>query len=391
MKITTTVKTKVEQSSQAASSATGIIFHDFFLSKDTFIPLYKEYYTEKKADIDLTVTNLLLLLNKYDVKSVNNSMAAEFKTLWHEFQSKVLLNKKPLQLLVVYRGDGTGAKSEYSQIIDQAAVEESVNTKYGYRYGINSGNELIESSMQVIQARNVEDFLRLHVTGLFNQLYSSVGIDQARALHQYHSDILNHIYTTSNMEKRQHITGKPWYRVIYGESPFTSWQGNAYEAYFNHMANHEPALFDYLSTHGQSMAATLNYQQQKASNSVFTEEGGNQPDLGNFPRLMMGQINSIPWFAGGDIVIINNKLEVIYNIQLKTTTRNVQTVFQEKVAELKKFLIAFNDLKTIDEKAELLFNTFQNTIANSSISHSLENKVEDEAMEIIRQSFATST
>jgi len=58
----------------------------------------------------------------------------------------------------------------------------------------------------------------------------------------------------------------------------------------------------------------------------------------------MGQINSIPWFAGGDIVIVNNKLEVIYNIQLKTTTRNTQTVFAEKVSELRKFLIQFTSV-----------------------------------------------
>jgi uncharacterized membrane protein len=99
---------------------------------------------------------------------------------------------------------------------------------------------------------------------------------------------------------------------------------------------------------------------------------------------MMGQINSIPWFAGGDIIIINNKMEVVYNIQLKTTTRNTQTVFSEKVTSLRTFLTNFTSLETVEDKAELLFNKFQNTIANTSILQGLDNNAKEEAVKIIR-------
>ena len=44
----------------------GIIFHDFFLDKDTFLTIYKEYYQEKKIDIDNVVNKLLTLLNQYN-------------------------------------------------------------------------------------------------------------------------------------------------------------------------------------------------------------------------------------------------------------------------------------------------------------------------------------
>jgi hypothetical protein len=40
----------------------GIIFHDFFLSKETFLPLYEDYYQEKKIEIDSLVNELLVLL-----------------------------------------------------------------------------------------------------------------------------------------------------------------------------------------------------------------------------------------------------------------------------------------------------------------------------------------
>ena len=291
-------------------------------------------------------------------------MAKNFQFLWKKFQGQVLANKKPLQLLVSYRGDGTGEQAQFSQILNQEKVEETVNTKYGYTYGINTGNQLIKDSMQIIQAQNIENFLRVHLSGLLNQLYSKIDSYTAQALHKYHNQLINKNYT-NRVKKRLHITNSPWYKIIYGEMPFVAWQGNAYEAFFNHMANHEPALFEFLSNHGQNMSATFNYSSQR--NSVYAEEGGNQPDLGNFPRLMMGQVNSIPWFAGGDIVIVNNKLEVVYNIQLKTTTRNTQTVFTEKVTRLRNFLINFVSYQTVEEKAELLFNQFQNTIANTAI------------------------
>lgn len=355
----------------------GVIFHDFFLSEEIFIPLYRLYYEKKHELIDSTIQELLSLLTSSqfsDAKAVTFAMAEQFQQLWENFQSIVLLNKNPLQLMVIYRGDEeepSGMNAEFSTILDQKEVEDKIEHHYGRRvYGINTGNDIVKDQMKIIQARGVESFLQRHSSGLLNQLYSTIDTNVAEALHKYHSDILREIYTTSNKSKRQHITGRPWHKIIYGNVQADKWLGNAYEAYFNHMANHEPILFDYLSKHGQGIAATYSYSAQR---SVFLEEGGDQQDLGNFPRLMMGQVNSIPWFAGGDIVIINDKLEVIYNIQLKTTTRKSQTVFSEKIKQLRSFLISYNSLDTIEEKAKLLFDNFQNTIANSTMVQQLDN------------------
>jgi len=62
MRINTTMSIKEQNSNNSFGEAKGIIFHDYFLDKDTFIPLYKEYYSEKKTEIDTTVNNLLFLL-----------------------------------------------------------------------------------------------------------------------------------------------------------------------------------------------------------------------------------------------------------------------------------------------------------------------------------------
>ena len=213
-------------------------------------------------------------------------MASKFQFLWEKFQLEVLANKKPLQLLVAYRGDATGSQAQFSQIINQEQVEESINTKYGYIYGINTGNQLIKDSMQIIKAQKIEDFLRLHLSGLLTQLYSSVDSYTAHALHKYHSMLLKKIYLETN-SNRQHLTGLPWYKIIYGEMPWVAWQGNAYEAFLNHLAEHEPQIFNFLSSHGQNMKKNFNYNIQK-KNSVFIEEGGEKPNLGHFPQLMMG-------------------------------------------------------------------------------------------------------
>ena len=347
----------------------GIIFHDLFVDKELFIPAFKSYYKEKQEDIEITVKNLLDLLTRFNTATVTKAMASEFQINWEKFQTQVLGNNNPLQLLVAYR-DGLGENAQFSQIIEQRQVEETVKTEKGYQYGINSGNSLITDSFKIIKARQVEGFLQEHLAGLLNQLYyTHIDRSTAEALHDYHSRLLREIYTTSNMKKRQHITGLRWHELIYGNMGWAQWQGNAYEAYLNHMADHEPTLFDYLSQHGKDTIADFSINRQRQS--VFVEEGGEEPDLGHFPILMMGQVNSIPWFAGGDIVIVNEKMEVVYNIQLKTTTRKSQTVFTEKISELRKFLTDFVSAATVEEKAELLFSSFKNTIANSSIEDQL--------------------
>ena len=341
----------------------GIIFHDLFVDETLFLSAFKDYYKEKQIDIEQTSAALLGLLNSYNVTQVTKAMATQFQTLWEQFQLQVLGNNQPLQLLVAYR-DGLGENAQFSWIVEQKQVEEAVKVGRRYQYGINTGNSLIQDSFKIIQARQVEKFLQEHLGQLLNQLYyEHIERSVAEALHDYHSHLLKDIYTTSDRRKRQHITGLPWYKLIYGNMEWAQWQGNAYEAYFNHMANHEPVLFDYLSQHGKETMAEFNLKMHRES--VFSEEGGYDPDLGNFPKLMMGQINSIPWFAGGDIVIINNKMEVIYNIQLKTTTWHSQTVFEEKITQLKNFLIDFISAETIEEKAKILFDSFKNTTANT--------------------------
>ena len=356
----------------------GIIFHDLFVDEELFIPNFKEYYEEKRENIERTVSSLLSLLNRFDKKTVTKAMATEFKEQWDQFQIEVLGNQQPLELLVAYRDNDLSRNNiQFSTIVEQREVEETVNTKHGYKYGINSGNELITESFKIIQARGVEKFLQKHLGDLMNQLYyDKIDRSNAEKLHDYHSYLLPEKYSTSDRSKREHITGLRWHQLFYQNMGFQQWQGNAYEAYFNHMAKHEPAVFDYLSKKGTKDINALNFQKQRKR--VFVEEGGETYNLGNFPKLMFGQQNSIAWYAGGDIVIVNNKGQVVYNIQLKTTTSSAKTVFEEKVVSLRKFLKDFVSAQTVDEKAKLLFDNFKNTVANS--------QVVDELGEAFRQS-----
>ncbi len=345
----------------------GIIFHDLFVDEELFIPNFKKYYEEKRENIEKTVSSLLSLLNRFNRKTVTKAMATEFKEQWDQFQIEVLGNQQPLELLVAYRDNDLSRNNiQFSTIVEQREVEETVNTKHGYIYGINSGNELITESFKIIQARGVEKFLQKHLGDLMNQLYyDKIDGPNAEKLHDYHSYLLPEKYSTSDRSKRQHITGLRWYQLFYQNMGFQQWQGNAYEAYFNHMAKHEPAIFNYLSKKGAKDIDILNFQQQRKR--VFVEEGGETYNLGNFPKLMFGQQNNIAWYAGGDIVIVNNKGQVVYNIQLKTTTSSAKTVFEEKVVSLQKFLKKFVSAQTVDEKAKLLFNNFKNTVANSQV------------------------
>ena len=100
---------------------------------------------------------------------------------------------------------------------------------------------------------------------------------------------------------------------------------------------------------------------------------------GDFPKLLSDSLNTIGWYTGGDIVIVDPEtMSVIYNIQLKTTqdTRVVEGVekfpakFKIAVANLKKIINGSYDKKgneivspfsklSPQEKAKRLFEELQ--------------------------------
>ena len=334
-------------------STEGILFGDLFINnREMFVKLFEQYYIENQAIIAPVINNLQIVLEKYNTKKVTSAMASEFHTAWSRFQQIVLLNQKELQLIVAYRGQ-SGRDGQFSEILYQSEVEESVSGVYG----INAGNQLVRDSIAAIKASEVEAFLQNHLNGFLHQLELPITQNEAEKIHKYHSQFL--------ANKDIKISGSKWREPFYGTNSghFFGGQGlgQAYDAFMNHLANHNKQVYNYLASGGRSSDGTN--LKTIETGSVFQEEKG-VTKQGTFPKLLNESKNHIGWYTGGDIIIVNpSTMEIVYNIQLKTTTENKASVFAEKVSAIRAFINSLQNL-TPHQKGERLFDFLLTSVSN---------------------------
>lgn len=364
--------------------ADGIIFADYFIEdKSSFVKFFSEYYIENEARLKPVIMDLEGVLNQYTSKTVTAEMASSFKTAWKNFQQIVLLNDADLQLLVAYRGAG-GMNATFSQIVKQADVEGVEQTEYGRRYGIKAGDDLIRDTMAALKASEVEKFLQAHLNDFLNQLETSITRSEAEKIHDYHEYCLSSYLQNTDI----HITGMRFREAFYSQKAghYFGGQGlgQAYDAFMNHMADRESWIYDYLSSGGASGGSDFSSTIETVRNSVYIEEGGVEAS-GTFPELLHASKNHVGWYTGGDIIIVNPEtMQVVYNIQLKTTTANKASVFAERVEKIRGFLRGFLDL-TPQQKGERIFDFFLTSVSNAS---DFNNAPDRDIDKLLKQAFS---
>lgn len=368
----------------------GIIFGDYFLDEKTFVSLFKDYYENKKNEIDAIINNILVVLKEEEYVTIemveDKSVDKNFIKLWEQFQKQVLLNQETiLDLLVIYRDDSRGENIEFSNIVKQKEVEKK-GDKY---YGISTANEIVKIKRRTKKAQQVEQFLRLHLSGFLKQLEGPpLNRSQARNLRSKHDELIkskkNFVqqgYFLDDEKEREHFTGKSWNELAYGDLEENKKLAQAHEAFLNHLAQYESYIFNYLKDKGIStdnLDTVIKFQNEKET--VFLQHGVASRSVGTLPELLFTQQNPIPWYAGGDIIIVDEQRRVIYNIQLKTTTKKKLTFFTEAIAKLRTFLKNFTKEDDPEKKAKRLFQNFKNTIAGEikqEISNEASKTIDD--------------
>lgn len=307
-------------------------------------------------------------------------MALEFQSKWKKFQEVVLLNKKPLELIVAYRGT-KNQSAEISTILEQNMAEQI----RGKEWGIDTAGEAVSSAIDTaLKAQEVQNFLNLHLNGFLAQLGQPLSGEEANYLYsQYKSKLVSYY-----LEKNHHLTGATWAQAFYGSTSKKTGKinlnryyrgqglGQAYDAFMNHMANYEKGIYNYLKTSGMEQI-NLNFG-NKDSISVYEQEGGIK---GHFPQLLVDSKNHIRWYTGGDIIIVDPKtMQVVYNIQLKTTGKKTKSLFKERIQSLRTVI---NSLKSQDAstQAKILFNQFKTEISNFN---EFDNLVQEDIDDLVK-------
>lgn len=307
-------------------------------------------------------------------------MASEFQSKWKKFQEVVLLNKKPLELIVAYRGT-KNQSAEISTILEQNMAEQI----RGKEWGIDTAGKAVSSAIDTaLKAQEVQNFLNLHLNGFLAQLGQPLIRKEANYLYRYYKSKLVSYY----LEKNHHLTGATWAQAFYGSTSKKTGKinlnryyrgqglGQAYDAFMNHMANYEKGIYNYLKTSGIEQI-NLN-SGNKDSISVYEQEGGIK---GHFPQLLVDSKNHISWYTGGDIIIVDPKtMQVVYNIQLKTTSKKTKSLFKERIQSLRTVI---NSLKSqdVNTQAKILFNQFKTEISNFN---EFDNLVQEDIDDLVK-------
>ena len=321
-------------------STSGIVFADLFVnSKEAFVKYFTQYFNENRAAVETAILNLETVLDSIKTKTLDVAHAEQFHRAWEEFQRVVLLNTNNLELIVGYRDPGK-TNIQFSTIVDMQSVVGKGNM-------INAGNALVKDTMSWARAsekaEKIEKIMQSHLNGFINTLYTRLNEDEKHLL------ITKNLAAIPDVWKHPRagdtLIGQRWQDIFYTQYYTGQGLGKAYDAYMNHLANYHTEIYSYLATGGISGNGDIS----SIPHAVYREEGGAG---GNFPVLLNESLNTTGWYTGGDIIIIDPQtMEVVYNIQLKTTQQGITKKGKKKIP--KKFDIAIAKLKTYINGGEI--------------------------------------
>lgn len=340
------IKTEKKVSSQTTYKE-GILANNDIMTYDEFYSFMQPILNEELIKkILIRFQRIRALLQRNEIKKAYN--------MWENFQRDILNNKNyNVSLLFIENIDTEASNYKFKY----ASKEYNVLSNRGRLTRMKQlSEELFKASIEEQIAEHLQEFLGDVAT----KKLSWELIQQAFSLN-------DHNVNTNAADARWHTGDWTYKNILYGSNP--AWQGNAADAFMNHMAH----------LHAQILAAQISDENiQFFTTSVFNEEKD------NILQLLYNSKNTTAWYTGGDIILKFGGQ--IYNIQLKTgqQTNTRRRRIGGKIAKIS--LINFindieNDLKNvnIDEIIKKLYNELQ-TSGYIELTNKAANEVLDQCI-----------
>ena len=325
----------------------GILANNDIMTYDEFYSFMQPILNEELIKkILIRFQRIRALLQRNEIKKAYN--------MWENFQRDILNNKSyNVSLLFIENIDTEASNYKFKY----ASKEYNVLSNRGRLTRMKQlSEELFKASIEEQIAEHLQEFLGDVAT----KRLSWELIQQAFSLN-------NHDVNTNATDARWHTGDWTYKNILYGSNP--AWQGNAADAFMNHMAH----------LHAQILAAQISDENiQLFTTSVFNEEKD------NIFQLLYNSKNTTAWYTGGDIILKFGGQ--IYNIQLKTgqQTNTRRRRIGGKIAKIS--LINFiNDIEydlknvNIDEIIKKLYNELQ-TSGYIELTNKAANEVLDQCI-----------
>ena len=248
---------------------------------------YAEFSSFMKERLTSEVLNKILVRFNMIAAHIRANRIKSAYLMWENFQKDILLNPNYHVSLLFIENINAQEAGHYS--FQYATREADVLSNRGKLTRLTQLNKKMFNEY-------LEEIISSHLYEFLNQIENTV----------MPWKFIQKTFTDGDDEIKRnaaYVRWKTWQwtykQVLYGENPV--WQGNAADAFMNHLAKNHAQLFSSGSTNDEkNMFAT----------SVFNEEKNNIYDL------LYASKNNTSWLTGGDIVI--KYQNQIINIQLKT-------------------------------------------------------------------------
>ena len=299
--------------------AEGIIFGDYLLSKDDFIPLFEQFYEEKGQDF---IQDLRLLKEKIDnmieqnytpsasnpnVLKLRTHRTAEYnaKLVYEEWEriQKDYFGNSAVTLIAITSFDG-------EQMTWSKNIQESeLMTPGGINITAAQFESIFKTAAEAAAAEEIQQFLRIHYKQMCTQLTSyTLKTAEAASLHKIIPK-----KSALYVNRLEHFTGR-----TYGDIIFSA-QGNAegkqLDAFMNHIGQYNRELFSLMNAgvaNNSTLEKVKSFDTHDQFKQIFQNPSIVQPWL-------LASLNSASWLTGGDVVVVDDTGKVIYNIQIKST------------------------------------------------------------------------
>lgn len=322
----------------------GIVADNDILSFEEFRVFAQEQFNEK------ILNSLYARLNQIEGCVRKGDYKGAYLR-WENIEKDILLNK------------------EYSVSL---LFIENINTdsgNYNYRYASKEYDVLGKSGKltrlkqlsQKLFKESIEEQISFHL----NQFLTDIATQTTRW------KFIQQLFAGGDSDVKRNAANARWHtknwtykNILYGDNPV--WQGNAADAFMNHMAH----------MHVQLMASNISEDQKNLfATSVFNEEKD------NIWNLLYASKNTTPWFTGGDIIFKYG--DQLYNIQLKTgqetaSKRRSRIGGKLATADLLKFIEQLKveiKAQNVEEIIRLMYNELKTSGWVENVNHALSNEV----------------
>ena len=258
----------------------GILANNDILSETEFKDFIDPILDER------LLHNLNLRLNSI-LKFIKRGQIKEAYKEWESLQRNILQNKDyAVSLLFIENINSENKDYQFKH----ATKEYDILNDRGKLTHISN---LMKVTYQESIQEQINEHLSEFITDISTKTISDIELIRDIFKSKYH-DIKHNA-----SEARWNTHNWTYKNIIYGNNPV--WQGNAADAFMNHMAH----------LHVQILAGSIPAEQQNLfAQSVWNEEKD------NIFKLLADSLNHVSWITGGDIII--KYQGQLFNIQLKT-------------------------------------------------------------------------